>query len=189
MLAGADCGELVAEDRCGDLRVVDCGGCGEGVCTSDLTCCTPDSDEEFCDAYQANCGLLTGHDNCGAQRIDVRCGSCEGVACNGTTCGACEAERDNDFCERLGRECGVLTSADNCGDERTVDCGTCQHGSDCMGSSVCVCPGGLVEANCADGADNDCDGLRDCEDPDCEELRCGTGLDLRICKSAECKLL
>ncbi len=61
----------------------------------------------------------------------------------------------------------------------------------CCGDGVCSsdedscrcaldCGGGPpVEAVCEDGADNDCDGLVDCEDPDCcGETACDDGIDV-----------
>lgn len=189
--ANAACGRVETTDVCGGIRDVQCGTCDGGqTCTIDNTCCTPQTNNDFCDMYAANCGLLDGRDNCGVQRTGIPCGTCNaGIDCNGTRCGECEAERDADFCARYGRDCNEFTAPDNCGDSRTVDCGSCTNGANCIAAGVCVCPGGSTELNCADGVDNDCDGLVDCLDPDCAGARCGTGLDLRTCQSLQCRLL
>ena len=45
-------------------------------------------------------------------------------------------------------------------------------------------PGGEpTEISCGDGADNDCDGLVDCLDPDCEAVTCAPG---RVCAAGNC---
>ena len=41
-------------------------------------------------------------------------------------------------------------------------------------SSACA-PGGTRESECGDGVDQDCDGVVDCLDPDCEGESCGDG--------------
>jgi hypothetical protein len=49
-------------------------------------------------------------------------------------------------------------------------------------SSACTCPGGqMKETTCNDGADNDCDGLKDCADPDCLRAQCGGSTNQRCC--------
>jgi hypothetical protein len=49
-------------------------------------------------------------------------------------------------------------------------------------SSMCTCPGGQTkETTCGDGADNDCDGLSDCADPDCLRVQCGASTNQRCC--------
>src|SRR5690606_28983007 len=42
-------------------------------------------------------------------------------------------------------------------------------------SGACPCPGGFNELECADAVDDDCDGLVDCADPDCEGRLCAGG--------------
>jgi hypothetical protein len=46
----------------------------------------------------------------------------------------------------------------------------------------CVCPGGSApELDCRNGDDDDCDGLVDCDDPDCDTARCGASVNNRCC--------
>ena len=60
-----------------------------------------------------------------------------------------------------------------------VSCGA--HGQVCK-AATCACPGGQAkESTCGDGADNDCDGLKDCADPDCARLQCGASTNQRCC--------
>ncbi|MEO1172284.1 MAG: hypothetical protein AAFX94_09555, partial [Myxococcota bacterium] len=49
-------------------------------------------------------------------------------------------------------------------------CGS--RGERCI-AGECACPGGVQEADCADGMDNDCDGAIDCADTDCLGQSCG----------------
>jgi hypothetical protein len=49
-------------------------------------------------------------------------------------------------------------------------------------TSTCTCPGGQTkETTCGDGSDNDCDGLKDCADPDCARQQCGGSTNQRCC--------
>lgn len=192
-LAGAQCSAITLEDECGTRRTADCGGCGgNDVCNvSTRSCCVPESDESFCVRYNAACGSVTGADNC-AQTRTVDCpNTCANPDdCNGTTCGMCVRETDATFCGRHNYSCGELSSTDNCGQSYTTSCGTCMFGANCV-NGFCDCPGGDDEANCLDGADNDCDGLTDCEDPNCDGQKCGGGIgDLAPrCRDGDCKAL
>jgi hypothetical protein len=171
----AECGAVSVTDPCGSPRTIACGDCSNGaVCNTENVCCQQDNDSQFCAAYSAQCGTLEATDNCGRFRTVSCPDECsDGVECNGTTCGECDRESDREFCDRFQKECGELTGTDSCGDERTVDaCGDCRHGAQCE-SGVCVCPGGKTEVLCDDDEDNDCDGLKDCEDDDCLGKDCG----------------
>jgi hypothetical protein len=47
---------------------------------------------------------------------------------------------------------------------------------------VCRCPSpSPLELDCADGRDDDCDGLSDCADPDCQAAQCGASANSRCC--------
>ena len=60
-----------------------------------------------------------------------------------------------------------------------ASCGA--NGLVCKGA-MCACGGGQTkETTCGDGMDNDCDGLRDCADPDCVRLQCGASVNQRCC--------
>src|SRR5689334_4235369 len=56
----------------------------------------------------------------------------------------------------------------------------------CDGESCgtgCECAGGVAkEVDCADGADDDADGLKDCADPDCDAVACSDG---DVCTSTD----
>jgi hypothetical protein len=147
-----------------------CGRCG-GACASDRTCtsgacgCAANTIEcggacADVDRDDANCGI------CGRTcRADQACvaGSC---ACRGglTACGdACvDQDQDRENCGICGRRCAADQS--------------CARGS-------CVCATGTQETACSDGADDDCDRLVDCADPDCSGAtrrcagRCGPGVE------------
>jgi hypothetical protein len=63
-----------------------------------------------------------------------------------------------------------------------VSCGA--HGLVCK-AAMCACPGGQAkETTCGDTLDNDCDGLKDCADPDCARLQCGASTNQRCCGTA-----
>ncbi len=180
----AECGTRVVVDPCGSERTLECGRCGgDDVCDPDNKCCVPEDDATHCDRFDAQCGVLDARDSCGVLREGVACGQCDdGIECMGTSCGPCQAESDGELCARLGHECGTFTNVlDNCGASRNITCPACLNGAECddpegPATARCVCPGGQVETNCADDADNDCDGLADCADPDCGGQICGEGL-------------
>lgn len=51
--------------------------------------------------------------------------------------------------------------------------GDCGEGQRCDAGACVLCASN--ELSCTDGTDDDCDGLIDCADPDCEALRCEDG--------------
>ena len=96
------------------------------------------------------------------------------------------------------RDVSAETQADVSGDTRDADGPACPTPVDCAipacsgvacgangricASSMCTCPGGQTnETTCGDGADNDCDGLSDCADPDCLRAQCGASTNQRCC--------
>ena len=118
--------------------------------------------------------------------------------------GAVDAMRDISTDVRLDAGGDAMLDAsrdrelDASGDARDADGAECPTPVDCslaacdgascdaMGrvcrSLTCTCPGGQTrETACGDGADNDCDGLRDCADPDCLRAQCGASTNQRCC--------
>ncbi|MBI3182623.1 MAG: hypothetical protein HYZ28_10850 [Myxococcales bacterium] len=77
-------------------------------------------------------------------------------------------------CAGLGKSCGQLS--DGCGG--LLDCGSCSLPLVCGATeqNVCGCPSGGgpsgSETTCGDRLDNDCDGVADCDDADCEQRAC-----------------
>ena len=85
--------------------------------------------------------------------------------------GLCDDGLDNDCDGLIDCDDGDCESdaacAAFCGD------GTCDIGEDsCSCESDCGAPP-TTETQCSDGADNDCDGLIDGDDPDCQECTLG----------------
>lgn len=161
--------------------------CGNGLCEAgdgeDCVSCPDDCNgkqngrptNRFC------CGDGDGQNPlpCG----DATC-STGGWSCTDTPassgsycCGNLTCEGAEDF-----TNCDVDCDAPFCGD------GSCDPGEDqCTCEADCGSPP-PTETNCSDGVDNDCDGMTDVDDPDCDcGLRgdaCSTGAD---CCSGNCK--
>ncbi len=117
-------------------------GCGEGqACDADDDC----YDDIFCN----------GAERCGG---DGTCIRGELVACDdGNDCTV-------DQCSEEGRVCTHdMRDADNDGHGDAA----CRGGDDCDDDDRGVRPG--AREVCDDGHDNDCDRLRDCSDPSCED--------------------
>ncbi|MDQ3265629.1 MAG: MopE-related protein [Myxococcota bacterium] len=162
--ADNDCDGLV---DCADLS--DCSGrtcgvngliCGVGgacVCSGNGSTAEPGGETRCNDGSDNDCDGLS---------------DCADPDCSGTPEPGgevtCDDGRDNDCdgqidCQELacdGQTCGAQGQR----------CGT--------GGCACTGNGGAPEADgehtCNDGADNDCDGLVDCADPDCLRHLCGT---------------
>ncbi|HLL52116.1 MAG TPA: MopE-related protein, partial [Myxococcaceae bacterium] len=186
----ATCGDALDNDCDGqvDCADSDCATCGANgqVCQSGACVCSgnggvaePTGENTCGDGTDNDCN---GQTDCSDTSCDQRpCSSSQGFACvlgacvcngnggapqpNGET--ACSDTRDND-CD------GLVDCADtNCA-ART--CGT--NGRVCSGTT-CACSGNggtaqAAETTCNDNADNDCDGLVDCADPNCAQQACGS---------------
>jgi hypothetical protein len=166
--------------------------CTTNLCDPSAGCLSIANDGARCDDGNA----CTGQDTCVGT-------SCRGAATPGCCAASADCE-DGDpcttdlctdgRCANAPRDC---TAADKCVagfcHAATGECGTtpvsCDDGNVCTDDSCdtvsgCVSlptvnPPEPTETSCADGVDNDCDGLVDSADPDCAPPpeRCGDGLD------------
>lgn len=151
------CGTLQIEDRCDQMRTIDCGSCG-----LDKTCA-----DGNCVAYQCENSPRQTDTDCGGPH----CPRCEaGQNCgDGGDCqsGVCT----NGSCAPPSRDDGVQN-----GEETDVDCGgpdcpgceagqSCDHGGDCQ-SGVCN-DGSCEPPSCDDGVQNGEETDVDCGGPDC----------------------
>lgn len=233
--AGVECGPLsdVLDDpfvdACGQEREIESCGDEEEVCGEFETCgggqapddddddevqiagvcgCTPETDEELCEAHEYECGPLDGVvDSCGEERNIESCGDAEEVCedfevCGGATdedgepvpgaCG-CTPQTDEELCADLGVECGPLEEVlDSCEQPRNVDsCGdesdvcdehlTCGGGTDEEGEpvpGVCGCTPETDEELC-ELYDHECGPLEGAIDD------CGDERDVASCGDEE----
>jgi hypothetical protein len=166
------CGDGTCDDASEDCDgcAIDCGGCaacGDASCDGSEDC-------ESCptDCGDGQCSGTCGDGSCDSTgTADEDCGSCA------ADCGACSVCGDGLCEEAIGEGCGSCPS----------DCGACTGGTS-GGSTTGGNPTGgfgdpLKEGHvstekatgcefdcaseCADGVDNDFDGLIDQDDPDC----------------------
>ena len=124
-------------DDCGTPNV---GGCGNGVCEPSLG--------EDC----LNCEDCAGRQT-GNPLFQFCCGDGDGV--NPVSCG-------DERCNKGHWEC----------DDTPVDGACCGDGVCDASESSCTCAADCgafapVESDCSNNADDDCDGVADCDDPDC----------------------
>src|SRR5262245_55966073 len=133
-----------------------CGRCGE-TCPSGQFC-----ENSICTAVcTAN---LTA---CGASCIDLatdkkHCGDCNTPCSRDRECRASSCVCPEGYLDCSGFCVDTNTDAKNCG-----RCGMGCALDEICSTGMCVCAGGTRETDCNDGADNDCDDLVDCADPDC----------------------
>jgi hypothetical protein len=175
----ADC----LDPNCASKLLV-CGLNGER-CTGDFQCRCPDTS-----GIELNCA--DGLDNDCDGKVDCADSDCSAKPCgpNGRTCsgGLCACPggqlKETSCNDGFDNDCdGLVDCADpDCqptapggADGKVCSSGAGRVGEKCDSLGRCACPGGQVaESTCADGLDNDCDGLVDCADPDCLGRACGT---------------
>jgi hypothetical protein len=124
--------------------------------------------------------------------VDCADPACAGQACgvNGLACSAASpsaCECPSGQAHELPAQCQAAVPLDNDCDGKAgcadSDClgqvcatGTLVNGNPLFGSCkaggacTCVSTQGTRETSCGDGVDNDCDGLIDCDDPDCQPV-------------------
>jgi hypothetical protein len=211
--------EPSGETSCGDGADNDCDGlidCADNDCAA-VTCATAGGSAGVCDAGACVCDKTEtrettcgdGKDNDCDNLIDCADPDCLGKICDGngkvcpgpapSTCGVCLT--------------GSTETAAQCGDGKDNDCDglvdcydpNCQpagatpgqacnaYGGRCIltsGVPSCGCStGATTETSCQGGTDDDCDGLIDCADPDCQPSASGVagpvcGPNGRACTSA-----
>ena len=208
----ADCDAVCSptyEQLCNDG--IDNDGDGDTDC-ADLDC----SGSLWCESPEVSCD--DGFDNDGDGQIDCADADCDGEGACEATETSCGDGIDNDsddatdcadsdcvgqgLCEATELSCGDAFDNDGDGatdcDDTDCDGDACgAHGFLCSGAS-CVCSGNgaaaeATEISCGDLADNDCDGLVDCGDPDCfgaasctTETHCDDGFDNDADNQVDC---
>ena len=177
------------------------------VCTAGLVCRCPD-------ASGTELACSDGQDNDCDGFIDCKDLNCNSQACapNGFRCATASNGNGTCTCPGTGKALGDATAKETtCADALDNDCdgqvdcadADCRpavagaFGSACATGALvanakcdffgqCVCPGGQTrETTCNDGQDNDCDGLLDCQDPDCDGQTCGSGSG-KVCSGLAC---
>jgi len=129
----------------------------------DLAC----ADGLFCNGVET-CNVMLG---CQAG-VAVVCS--DGASCTTDACNEITDSCDNIPNDALCNDGNVCTldscSAGGCSNQPITPCcgdGLCSTAENrCGCQQDCGAPP-LVEGNCGDGVDDDCDGLIDCDDPDC----------------------
>jgi hypothetical protein len=164
-----------SESNCSDGIDNDMNGqtdCADRACN--LSSCGPGCQCQALQKAERNCN--DGIDNDGDLKTDCEDDNCAGAGCGDGGC-VCQGNR------RTETDC--RDSADNDGDGlsdcQDPDCNgqVCTMGTTfrCTGGS-CLCNGGAPVdevpdgGRCRDGVDNDCDGLLDCAEADCDMASC-----------------
>ncbi len=154
--AERDCGTAIdCNDRNADIYPGAMEICGDGRdqdCDGKETACQPvpaDVDDDG-DGYSENQG------DCNDRNANIFPGAVE--ICD-------NLDNDCDGSVDEGNVCQTCTDADKDGYYKENGCGS---DPDCNDTNAGINPGAAED--CDDGKDNDCDGLIDCDDPDCDAV-------------------
>jgi hypothetical protein len=182
---------LPLAEACADGLDNDCDNlvdCADPQCAT-RACATGAASAKTCFNSSCQCvfnGAVSTVEVCN-DGVDNTCDSvvdCAQASCANQACGANGKQCVGTTCSCVVDGGTAEASEVSCGDSRDNDCDglvdcqdsscagqTCGTGKRCS-QNVCTClvDGGVpqaTEALCADGVDNDCDGLIDCADPNC----------------------
>ena len=150
------CGRLTCPETGDNPMATECSG---GHCV--VPRCSPET-PEFCPTPRCT------------RDADCTMGACGAGTCVG---GACLVSRNASACR--GGTCGVdytcsgAPDAGSRGDVGPADSGAHDAGIDMGPRDAGSCT--MRESNCTNGVDDDCDGLADCADPDCNGVACNDG--------------
>jgi hypothetical protein len=170
---------------CADSDCADASCGGNNVCFNG-SCCTPQSEQDFCDDPASQCGDLSGVDNCGIQRTNIDCGGCGGGAmCSGNTCRETECDKGGDNDNDGDADClDMDCNGQKCGGGGKV----CFQQSCCTPDDALFCSDQGAECGDVSGVDNcgeqrtnydcgGCGGGATCSSNTCEETDCSNGND------------
>jgi hypothetical protein len=205
-----DCADTDCQPVASGLLGPSCGPNGV-TCTSAGACECPGGDVELCDNYDL-AGVAVD-DNCDG-RANCQDFSCRPVAagepgedCSSvgefgkacTAAGACTCTGNGGTAEVAESTCddGTDNDCDFLIDCEDPDCSTpsqrvCGPGGATCSATVlgsCVCTAGTTEQGttaCSDGVDNNCNGLKDCEEAACASVTCSGTFPSYICISGAC---
>ncbi|MBX7100599.1 MAG: hypothetical protein K1X89_22990 [Myxococcaceae bacterium] len=160
---GQACGstEICVNDACVKL------GCQGISCSDAETCVHGACAPKVCNGQRCADGAVCENGLCVTERcFGVQCPvgtGCLGGLCLPTACdgGACPGRQ---LC--VGGTCQDQTC-------NGLHCSGEDAGARCAGGACVACAG--PEKNCHDGLDDDCDGLTDCADSDCDQTACDDG--------------
>ncbi len=163
-------------ELCGSLPD---GGTAYGSCTGQVLPSSEQTTSQCTNGVDDDCDGLTDCEDpdCAGRRCTAN-GACVGGAC--AVCspdgGVSQPQGETTCNDGVDNDCDALVDCLDTASCRGRSCGG--PGAACDSDGGCACSGNggapeAVEQSCGDGADNDCDGLADCKDPDCAGASCG----------------